>query len=93
MQLKDVLYTTPEMTEEKLFKIMEEQSKKLKFLALFKVTKNRIESLHKELNFYQALLKEFDLIQEKKSYLTHSQREQVNGFVGLCLIKMTKDES
>ena len=39
-------------------------------------------------------IKEYDLIQDKNSYLTRSQRDTIIGFVGLCMIEMTKgDES
>ena len=65
MKLKDCLYKTPEMTEEKLLEIIN------KTLPIMRnSTKNRI--------------------QDKKSYLTKSQRDQIVGFVGLCMIKMTK---
>ena len=37
------------------------------------------------------ILKEYDLIQDKKSYLTKSQREIILGFVGYCMILMTKE--
>jgi len=86
MKLKEYLYKTPEMTEEKLLKLMEENISVVK-----KPLKERVRYLHKEIPLIKAFLKEFDLIQEKKSYLTRSQRTQVNGFVGMCLIMMTKN--
>ena len=88
MKLKELLYKTPEMTEEKLLKIIEET------LPMMRTsTKNRIRQLHKgEYNLAKAFLDEYDLIQDKKSYLTKSQRDQIVGFVGLCMIKMTKDD-
>ena len=53
--------------------------------------KRRIQQLHKnELNLAKAFLDEYDLIQDKKSFLTKGQREQIVGFVGLCMIQMTK---
>lgn len=87
MKIKDLLYKTPEMTEEKLLEIID------KNLSMIKnSTKNRIRELHKEeTNLAKAFLDEYDLIQDKKSFLTRSQREQVVGFVGLCMIQMTKD--
>jgi len=86
MKLKDCLYKTPEMTEEKLLEIIN------KTLPIMRnSTKNRIRELHKEENnLAKAFLDEYDLIQDKKSYLTKSQRDQIVGFVGLCMIKMTK---
>ena len=86
MKLKDCLYKTPEMTEEKLLEIID------KTLPIMRnSTKNRIRELHKEENnLAKAFLDEYDLIQDKKSYLTKGQRDQIVGFVGLCMIKMTK---
>lgn len=86
MKIKDILYKTPEMTEEKLLEIID------KSLPMMRnSTKNRIRQLHKdEYNLSKAFLDEYDLIQDKKSYLTKSQREQIVGFVGLCMIQMTK---
>ena len=86
MKLEDVLYKTPEMTEEKLIEIID------KTLPIMRnSTKNRIRELHKgEYNLAKAFLDEYDLIQDKKSYLTKSQREQIVGFISLCMIKMTK---
>ena len=87
MKIKELLYKTPKMTEEKLLEIID------KTLPIMKnSTKNRIRELHKEENnLAKAFLDEYDLIQDKKSYLTKSQREQIVGFIGLCMIKMTKD--
>ena len=88
MKIKELLYKTPKMTEEKLLEIID------KTLPMMKnSTKNRIRELHKEENnLAKAFLDEYDLIQDKKSYLTKSQRDQIVGFVGLCMIKMTKDD-
>ena len=86
MKIKELIYKTPEMTEEKLIEIID------KTLPMMRnSTKNRIRELHKdESNLAKAFLDEYDLIQEKKSYLTKSERDQIVGFVGLCMIKMVK---
>lgn len=92
MKIKELIQDTPEMTEEKLFKLMKDNIE-----LLPKDLKRRIINIHynptevKEISQY--LLEEFDLIQDKKSYLTKSQRNMVQGFVGMCLIKMTKGEN
>ena len=87
MKIKELLYNTPEMTEEKLLKIIN-----LNLTMMRSSAKNRIRELHKdENNLAKAFLDEYDLIQDKKSYLTKSQREQVTGFVGLCMIQMVKN--
>ena len=87
MKIKELIYKTPEMTEEKLLEIIDKNLSMMKNSA-----KNRIRELHKgEYNLAKAFLDEYDLIQDKKSYLTKSQREQIVGFVGLCMIEMTKD--
>ena len=89
MKIKELIYKTPEMTEEKLLKIMNSHLSWIK-----KDMKSRIYDLHKDpskpFDYSQALLDEYDLIQDKKSYLTRSQRDVVVGFVGTCMIEMTK---
>ena len=86
MKIKELLYDTPEMTEEKLLKIIN-----LNLTMMRSSAKNRIRELHKgENNLAKAFLDEYDLIQDKKSLLTKSQRDQITGFIGLCMIKMAK---
>ena len=89
MKIKDLIYETPEMTEEKLLTIINEN---LKMVDSF--LKRRLIEIHKDstkpFDLAQAFLDEYDLIQDKKSFLTNSQRKLVNGFVGYCMIKMTK---
>lgn len=86
MKINDLLYKTPEMTEEKLLEIMDSHNDWLK-----KDFKKRIRQLHKnELSLSKAILNEYDLIQDKRSYLTRSQRDIVVGFTGTCMIEMTK---
>jgi hypothetical protein len=88
MKIKELLYKTPEMTEEKLIEIID------KTLPIMRnSTKNRIRELHKgEYNLAKAFLDEYDNIQDKKSYLTKGQRDQIVGFVALCMFKMTKGD-
>lgn len=88
MKLKEALYQTPEMTEEKLLEIINKSLPLLRNIYLI----NRIKDLHKDVSIPEAILKEYDLIQDKNSYLTKSQREIVTGFVGLCMIRMTKGD-
>ena len=85
MKIKELIYKTPEMTEEKLLKIMNSHLNWIR-----KDLKDRIIGLHKSSNLSQAFLDEYDLIQDKKSYLTRGQRNIVIGFVGTCMIEMTK---
>lgn len=86
MKIKELLYNTPEMTEEKLLEIIN-----LNLPMMRSSAKNRIRELHKgENNLAKAFLDEYDLIQDKKSLLTKSQRDQITGFIGLCMIKMAK---
>ena len=88
MKIKEVLYQTPEMSEEKLLEIIN------KYIPMMrnKVAINRITYLHKDVDLAQAFLDEYDLIQDKKSKLTKSQRDQIVGFVGMCMIEMTKED-
>jgi hypothetical protein len=89
MKIADLIYETPEMTEEKLLAIINEN---LKMVDSF--LKKRLIEIHKDstkpFDLAQTFLDEYDLIQDKKSLLTNSQRKLVNGFVGYCMIKMTK---
>lgn len=86
MKIKELLYQAPEMTEEKLLEIINSNLKMMNNSA-----KDRIKQLHKnEVNLAKAFLDEYDLIQDKKSFLTKGQRDQIVGFVGLCMIQMTK---
>jgi hypothetical protein len=74
------------MTETKLLEIINNN-----ILMVNSQLKYRIQQLHKDSNFTTALLDEYDLIQNKKSKLTKSQRDQVVGFVGMCMIQMVKN--
>lgn len=85
MKIKELIYQTPEMSEEKLLKIMDSHINWIK-----KDVAQRINSFYKEDTLSQAMLHEYDKIQDKKSYLTKSQRDIVVGFVGVCMIEMTK---
>lgn len=89
MKIKELIYQTPEMTEEKLLEIINSHLDWIK-----KDLKNRIIGLHKNndkpFNLAQMFLDEYDLIQDKKSFLTKSQRNTVIGFVGTCMFEMTK---
>lgn len=87
MKIKELIYNTPEMSEEKLLDIMSKNIEKLKIKGEII---DRLSQLHKGVGTPQSFLDEYDLIQDKKSYLTKSQREYVTGFVGFCMIEMTK---
>ena len=87
MKIKDIIYETPEITEEKLLEIINENIPMMR-----KGARNRIQELHKGVDLAQAFLDEYDLIQDKKSFLTKSQRNNVIGFVGLCMIQMVKGD-
>lgn len=80
MKIKELLYQTPEMTEEKLLEIIEEN----KSLLWKEWVRGKYSA--------QDILDEWDLIQVKQSNLTHSQREQITGFVSYCLLKMVKND-
>ena len=91
MKIEELIYKIPEMSEEKLLKLLNSHLDWIK-----KDLKNRIIELHKNndkpFDLAQSLLNEYDLIQDKKSNLSKSQRDQVIGFVGMCMIQMTKGE-
>jgi len=85
MKLNDILYKTPEMTEEKLLELIQ---KNIVFLKIDLV--RRLNQLYKNLDLKDAVLKEYDLIQIKQSKLTAYQRQQIQVLVSYCLIEMTK---
>jgi len=87
MKIKDLIYKTPEMTEEKLLTIIDKNK-----MMVSKYLIKRLKELHKDVDLNKAFLDEYDLIQDKKSFLTKSQRNMVIGFVGVCMIEMTKGE-
>ena len=91
MKIEELIYKTPEMSEEKLLELLNNRLNWIK-----KDLKNRLIELHKSndkpFDLAQSLLTEFDLIQDKKSNLSKSQRDQVIGFVGMCMIQMTTGE-
>lgn len=80
MKLNDILYKAPEMTEERLLEIIE---KRLGFLDFKDWSRNKYKP--------KQVLEEYDLIQEKKSKLTRSQRNQILGFISACLIEMSQN--
>lgn len=88
MKLEKAIYQAPEMSEGNLLELIDKYSSMLRIEA-----RHRLEELHKEDTLANAILKEYDLIQDKKSNLTKSQREQIVGFVGMCIIQMTHGES
>ena len=88
MKIKELIYQTPEITEEKLLEFIDNNISMLRNKELI----GRIKELHKIKSINQAILDEYDLIQDKNSYLTKSQRDIITGFVGLCMIKMVKDD-
>jgi hypothetical protein len=88
MKIKELIAKTPEMSEEKLIKIIDKHHNLLRSGTL-----RRVISLNLSINEgAEAILKEYDKIQDKSSYLTKSQRDEILGFVGLCMIKMVKDD-
>lgn len=81
MNLEPLMRKLPEMSEEKL---LENISKRLPILDFKSWSRGKYSA--------QDIINEWDLIQQKKSYLTKSQRDQINGFVSMCLIDMVKDD-
>lgn len=90
MKIKDVLYKTPEMSEEKLLELIK---KHCKFLD--KEIVSRLKETRKFFNdneIPQRILNEWDFIQVRESYLTRSQRDKICALVSMCLIQMTKGD-
>ena len=82
MNLKELIPDAPELTEEKLLEIMDKHKN---FLNAKSWSRNKYTDM-------KSVLDEWDLIQIKKSYLTKSQRDDICGFVSICLIEMTRGE-
>ena len=84
MKIKDLIAKTPEVSEEKLLEFIEKNKHFLrKDTAKAVYTRNIDDDA-------QCILNEYDKIQEKASYLSKSQREEISGFVGWCMIQMVK---
>jgi len=85
MKIDKAIYTTPEINEEKLISLLREK------LPLTKrALRNRLKQLYPDKDIINSILDEYNLIQQKTSLLTKSQRDQIIGFVGLCMIEMVK---
>ena len=85
MKIKDLIAKTPEVSEEKLLEFINSNKHYLR-----STTSRSVYSRNKEEDDAHAILKEYDKIQEKTSYLSKSQREEILGFVGWCMIQMVK---
>ena len=85
MKLNNVIYNTKEISESKLLDII-----KNNFKLTSRSLRIKLKELYSEKDIYNIILDEYDLIQQKKSLLTKSQRDQILGFIGLCMIKMVK---
>lgn len=85
MKLNNVIYNTKEISESKLLDII-----KNNFKLISRSLRVKLKELYSEKDISNIILDEYDLIQQKKSLLTKSQRDQILGFIGLCMIKMVK---
>ncbi len=85
MKLNNVIYNTKEISESKLLDII-----KNNFKLTSRSLRVKLKELYSEKDISNIILDEYDLIQQKKSLLTKSQRDQILGFIGLCIIKMVK---
>lgn len=90
MKINELLYQAPEMTEEKLLELIINDLDNFKRISKLEKRLRQIHGYKEPLE--KLILKEFDLIQDKKSFLSKSQRDLIVGFVGTCLIKMTKGQ-
>ena len=93
MKLNDAIYKSPEMSEEKLLKLMSNYKRYFskEFVSRITSVYNQRHNSY-ETDICKMILDEWDNIQKRESYLTKSQRDQISGFVGMCLIQMTKDD-
>ena len=85
MKLNNIIYNTKEISESKLLDII-----KNNFKLTSRSLRIKLKELYSEKDISNIILDEYDLIQQKKSLLTKSQRDQILGFIGLCMIKMVK---
>ena len=81
MKIDELIYKTPEVSEEKLLELLE---KRKGFLNLKQWSRNRYSS--------KEILDEWDLIQVKQSKLSKNQRDQICAIVSACLIEMVKGD-
>lgn len=85
MKLNNIIYNTKEISESKFLDII-----KNNFKLTSRSLRVKLKELYSEKDISNIILDEYDLIQQKKSLLTKSQRDQILGFIGLCMIKMVK---
>lgn len=81
MKLNDIIYKTPEMSEEKLLEIINNHKKFLK--------EDIIKRIHKSDNLSKDILNEWDLIEQKKSCLSRSQRNSILALISMALLEMS----
>lgn len=87
MELKKAIYTKPELSEGNLLREVQ------KYLGLVKPSIiAKLRYIEESEDVAEAILKEYDLIQEKKSCLSRLERDLISGYVGLCMIKMVKED-
>lgn len=85
MKLEDTLYQAPELSEEKFGERLEELIKQF--------SSYRVPLLSIKKWTAKELIKEWELVQNKQSNLTRSQRDDVKGIVSMALLNMFKEES
>lgn len=89
MKIQDVLYKTPEMTEEKLLALIEGSYG----IFVRRSTIKRLEEIYgRGKDVPKMILNEWDLIQAKQSYLSKSQKDQILAAVSIGLARMTNGE-
>lgn len=93
MKLVDALGQLPEMSEKRLLELIKLYSPLLRASVIKSVEEEYGVGKMSGIPLEQAILKEWDKVQVKKSRLSRQERDDISGLVSLCLIKMTKDES
>lgn len=86
MKINELIAKTPEVSEEKLLELIDKYHSFLRSGTLRRVISLNLD----ESNSAKAILDEYDKIQERNSYLTKSQRDEISGFISYCMIQMVK---
>ena len=81
MTLEEIKNKYLDVTEEKLLENIEKYKSYMRWTTL-----DRVKNYNKDLPDSEAIINEWNKIQEKKSYLSSSERNEIAVFVGMCIV-------
>lgn len=92
MKLEDAIYQAPEINEQKLLENIKIWIPYVKPSLIRKLEKEySINKMDSDNTIEKAFLKEWDLIQQKKSKFSRMERDFICTLVSRCMVKMVKN--